>query len=88
MDKKVDNRQISPALWGEYNHRTTSRWQRFREGFEVFDQKVENFFMWYWPHLIFVSGVCAMLWVAVFITRQPNGWYHVGRSIGETFLGW
>ncbi|MBP9717231.1 MAG: hypothetical protein KBD44_00775 [Candidatus Pacebacteria bacterium] len=88
MNEFENRREVSPTLWAEYNRRTTSRWQRFCEGFVTFDQKVEDFCRWYWPHMIFAAGIGAMLWLGVKITLQPNGWYHVGRSLRESILGW
>lgn len=83
-----ENRGIAPDLWEKYHRRHTSRSQRFREGFETFKERVENFFRWYWEYAFLMAGIGAMLWLGMKITLHPNGWYLVARSLGETFLGW
>lgn len=83
-----DRGGIAPDLWDKYHHRNTSRWQRFLEGFEAFNQRVENFFMWYWHYAFVGIAVMFFLYTCAYISYQPDGWYHVGRSLGETFLGW
>jgi len=84
----MTKKKFSAGLWADYNRRTTTRWQRFKEWFEDFDHRLENFCAWYWPYFFLAAGALSVAWLAVFISLQPNGWYHVGYSLTETFLGW